>query len=118
MAAKRASGVGRSRVADPTCDSTSRAKARASPRRHSSSGVSVKSIGTALLPTQSQKDSVFDCSATSLMPSVMLYLPLASMCPTIQMNSLAFHKVSGFEIEQQVCNFNNLGQPLHRTELF
>src|SRR6266478_7891151 len=65
MAAKRASGVGRSRVADPTFDSTSRAKARASPRRHSSSGVSVKSIGTALLPTQSQKGSVFDSPAVN-----------------------------------------------------
>src|SRR5260370_17175867 len=64
MAAKRASGVGRSRVADPTFDSTSRANARASPRRHTSSPVSVKSIGTALLPTQSQKDSVFDSPAT------------------------------------------------------
>jgi hypothetical protein len=48
VAAKRASGVGRSFVADPTSDSTSRAKARASARRRCCSGVSVKSIGMAL----------------------------------------------------------------------
>jgi hypothetical protein len=45
-------------------------------------------------------------------------LPLASMRSSIQMNYLAVHKVSGFQIEQQVCNFPNLSQPLHRTKLF
>ena len=39
------------------------------------------------------------------------------MRSTIQMDYFAVHKVSRFQIEQQVCNFLNLGQPLHRTEL-
>jgi hypothetical protein len=49
VAAKRASGVGRSCVAGPTFVNTSRAKARASARRRCCSGVSMKSIGMALL---------------------------------------------------------------------
>src|SRR5271155_1104757 len=46
-----------------------------------------------------------------------LALPLASMCPSIQMNYLAVDKVSGFQIEQQVCNFLNFGQSLQWTQL-
>ena len=34
------------------------------------------------------------------------------MCPTIQMNYLAVHKVSGLQIEQQFGYFSNFSKPL------
>jgi hypothetical protein len=39
------------------------------------------------------------------------------MCSSVQMNYLAVDKVSGFQIEQQMCNFSNLGQSLQWTQL-
>lgn len=39
------------------------------------------------------------------------------MCPTIQMNYLAVHKVSGLQIEQQFGYFSNFSKPLQWTQL-
>ena len=36
-------------------------------------------------------------------------LPLASMCPSIQMDYFAVHKLSRFQIKQQVGHFSNFG---------
>src|SRR5260370_14176828 len=57
------------------------------------------------------------CCATLVDPQDFLASPLAGMCSYVQMNGLAVDKVSGFQIEQQICNFSNLGQSLQWTQL-